>query len=163
VNDSAEISGEDTATAITDAVLTASRLLVSLSARSIAGVDESITIPQFRVLVVLDTLGPLNLAALAHHLGVRPSTMTRMVDRLVQAGLSSREPSPTTRREFSIELTPHGRAIVGEVTDRRRREIGAVVQRMPPHHRSGLVRALSVFTEAGGDPGSLASSEAFWA
>ncbi|MGH3802044.1 MAG: MarR family winged helix-turn-helix transcriptional regulator [Pseudonocardiaceae bacterium] len=163
MNDRTETPGEDTVTAITDAVLTASRLLVSLSARSIAGVDESITIPQFRVLVVLDTLGPLNLASLAHHLGVRPSAMTRMVERLVQAGLTSREPSRSTRREFSIELTAHGRAVVGEVTDRRRREIGAVVERMPPKRRSGLVWALSAFAEAGGEPGSLATAEAYWA
>ena len=35
-------------TSITDALLTASRLLVAISARSIAQVDETITIPQFR-------------------------------------------------------------------------------------------------------------------
>ncbi|MFZ2174255.1 MAG: MarR family transcriptional regulator, partial [Rhodococcus sp. (in: high G+C Gram-positive bacteria)] len=87
MHDRAAATGEDTVDAITDAVLTASRLLVSLSARSIADVDETITIAQFRVLVVLDTRGPLNLASLAHHLGVQPSTMTRMVERLVQGGL----------------------------------------------------------------------------
>ena len=33
---------------ITDALLTASRLLVAVSARSIAFVDETLSIPQFR-------------------------------------------------------------------------------------------------------------------
>src|SRR5207248_11152413 len=86
--------------AMTDAVLTASRLLVAVSARSIAAVDESITIPQFRLLVVLDTRGPLKLTALAEQLGVNPSTATRMVDRLVTAGLVTREANPASRREL---------------------------------------------------------------
>ena len=44
--------------AITDALLTASRLLVAISARSIALVDETITIPQFRTLIILSNEGP---------------------------------------------------------------------------------------------------------
>src|SRR5262245_46690268 len=44
---------DDSLDVITDALLTASRLLVALSASSIALVDENITIPQFRTLVIL--------------------------------------------------------------------------------------------------------------
>ncbi len=134
-------AGEETVDAITDAMLTASRLLVSLSARSIATVEDTITIAQFRVLVVLDTRGPLNLAALAHCLDVQPSTATRMVDRLVVADMISRQPSVHSRREQVVTLTDHGRGVVGEVTTRRRTEIGTVVAAMPPAQRTGLVRA----------------------
>ena len=70
---------------ITDALLTASRLLVAISARSIEEVDETITIPQFRTLVILSSQGPINLATLAGLLGVQPSATGRMVDRLVAA------------------------------------------------------------------------------
>ncbi|MGH3525285.1 MAG: MarR family transcriptional regulator, partial [Mycobacterium sp.] len=58
---------------LTDALLTASRLLVAISAHSIALVDETITIPQFRTLVILSNRGPVNLATLASLLGVQPS------------------------------------------------------------------------------------------
>src|SRR5690242_10466012 len=68
---------------ITDALLTASRLLVAISARSISQVDDSITIPQFRTLVILSNQGAINLATLANLLGVQPSATGRMVDRLV--------------------------------------------------------------------------------
>jgi hypothetical protein len=57
---------------ITDALLTASRLLVAVSARSIALVDETISIPQFRTLVILSNRGRVNLATLAGWLGVGP-------------------------------------------------------------------------------------------
>lgn len=46
---------DESVDAITDALVTASRLLVAISARSIAEVDESITIPQFRALVILSS------------------------------------------------------------------------------------------------------------
>lgn len=78
--------------AITIALLTASRLLVAISARSIASVEETITIPQFRTLVILSNRGPVNLATLAGALGVQPSAAGRMVDRLVGAGLIDRLP-----------------------------------------------------------------------
>jgi len=55
----------DSLDAITDALLTASRLLVAISARSIARVDETITIPQFRTLVILSVRGAINIRTLA--------------------------------------------------------------------------------------------------
>ena len=137
---------------ITDALLTASRLLVAISARSIAMVDETITIPQFRTLVILSRMGRVNLATLAGLLGVQPSTTGRMVERLVSAGLIGRKPHPNSRRELVAELTPRGRAVVREVTKHRRAEIARIVEKMPSRERRGLVAALTAFTAAGGEP-----------
>lgn len=137
---------------ITDALLTASRLLLAVSARSIGQVDETITIPQFRTLVILSNRGPVNLATLAGLLGVQPSATGRMVDRLVAAGLIDRLPHPTSRRELLAALTKRGREVVRRVTAYRRAEIAAIVEKMPPAERHGLVRALTAFTAAGGEP-----------
>lgn len=136
---------------ITDALLTASRLLVAISSHSIALVDENITIPQFRTLVILSNRGPINLATLAGLLGVQASAAGRMVDRLVSAGLINRLPHPTSRRELLATLTPRGREVVQKVTARRRVEIARIVEKMPPAERYGLVRALTAFTAAGGE------------
>lgn len=143
---------DDSVVAITDALLTASRLLVAISARSIADVDDSITIPQFRTLVILSSRGSVNLATLAGLLGVQPSTTGRMVERLVTAGLIDRHPHPSSRRELLVRLTPHGEKLVRMVTARRREEIAQVVRTMPARERQGLVRALTAFTSAGGEP-----------
>ena len=141
----------DSPDAITDALLSASRLLVAISARSIAEVDDTLTFPQFRTLVILRTRGPVNLATLAGLLDVTPSTAGRMVDRLVDAGLIERRPHPESRRELIAELSAHGRDTVDAVTAKRRAEIAAIVATMPRAERHGLVRALSAFTEAGGE------------
>ncbi|MFI9415214.1 MarR family winged helix-turn-helix transcriptional regulator [Nocardia gamkensis] len=156
-----EVAARDSVDAITDALLTASRLLVALSARSIAQVDESITIPQFRTLVILSTRGPSKIATLAADLNVQPSTATRMVDRLVTAGLIDRQPNPRSRRELIVELTARGREIVAAVTARRRQAIAAVVEHMPAADRSGLVRALTAFSTAGGEPDAGFDSEGY--
>jgi DNA-binding MarR family transcriptional regulator len=136
---------------ITDALLTASRLLVAISARSIAQVDETITTAQFRTLVILSTRGPMNLATLAGLLDVQASATGRMVDRLVSAGLIDRQTHPSSRRELLAALTRRGRHVVRQVTAARRAEIARIVEAMPPAERRGLVRALAAFAAAGGE------------
>ncbi|WP_188987151.1 MarR family winged helix-turn-helix transcriptional regulator [Saccharopolyspora thermophila] len=138
--------------AVTDAVLTASRLLVAVSARAVASVAESLTLPQFRLLVVLAGSGPRKLATVAEELGVNPSTVTRMVDRLVAADMVDRRPNPASRRESVLALTAAGADTVARVTARRRAEIARIVRRMPTAARRALVSALTAFAEAGGEP-----------
>ena len=137
---------------ITEALLTASRLVMTISARATAQVDESLTIAQFRTLVILSNQGPINLATLAGLLGVQPSATGRMVDRLVAAELIDRLPHPTSRRELLAALTKRGRDVVQRVTEYRRAEIAEIVQKMPPAERHGLVRAVTAFTAVGGEP-----------
>jgi DNA-binding MarR family transcriptional regulator len=147
---------------VTDAVLTASRLLIGVSATSISAVDESITIPQFRMLVVLRAEGPVKLSTLAEHLGVQPSAATRMVDRVIAAGLVSRQASPTSRREVLLDLTETGARIVARVTQQRRQEIGRIVARMPDRRRAQLIEALESFNEAGGELGVDEPQGDYW-
>ena len=143
---------DDSPEAVTDALLTASRLLMAISARAIADVDESITIPQFRTLVILASDGPVNLATLAGLLGVQPSTTGRMVDRLVAAGLIERKSHPTSRREMIAGLTVRGREVVQQVIARRRDEISRIADTMPAAERRGLASALTAFAKASGEP-----------
>src|SRR4051794_40762302 len=147
-----EPAAEDSLDAITDALLTASRLLVAISARSIARIDETITIPQFRVLVILSARGPINVKTLAGLLDVQRSTTGRMIERLVTAGLIDRRPHPASRRELVVELTRRGQEVVPAVTAHRREEIARVVHNMPERERYGLVSTLTAFTAAGGEP-----------
>ncbi|GAY12730.1 transcriptional regulator, MarR family [Pseudonocardia sp. N23] len=138
---------------LVDAVMTASRVLVAVAARSLAAVDEDVTIPQYRALVVLAQRGPQRPADLADALSVNRSTATRMCDRLVVHGLVERARSSPDRREVSVMLTSRGRDLVDEVTRRRRAELGTLVSSMPVEDRDGLVRALRAFTDAAGEPG----------
>lgn len=141
----------DTAS-VTEAVLTASRALVAVAARSLATVDARVTLPQFRALVVLSSQGAQRVGDLAQALAIHPSTGTRLCDRLVARHLVRRLPDADNRRETTISLTPAGRDLVEEVTSIRRHEIATIVERIPAVERAPLVRALAAFADAAGEP-----------
>jgi DNA-binding MarR family transcriptional regulator len=132
--------------AAVDALLAASRALVAVSARSIAGTDH-VTLPQFRMLVVLSQTAT-NLSGLARSLDVAPSTAMRMVDRLVGSGLVDRHVPPENRRETKLSLTASGEAVVRKVTERRRRDLAAVVAELPEDELDDLARAMALFASA---------------
>lgn len=134
------------------AVLTASRVLVGVTARSLADVEQSVTLPQFRMLVVLGQDHETNLNGLADSLGVSPSTALRMIDRLLAAGLVTREENPADRREVVLGLSADGSQLIDTVTARRRTEIRSIVTAMPKARRAELIAALHAFADAAGEP-----------
>lgn len=143
---------DETLDEIVTAVLTASRALVGVSARSLGGVEEAVTLTQFRTLVVLHAHGPSRLNLLAERLQVNSSTALRTVDRMIAGGLVDRRENQEDRREVLIELTTRGRRVVDDVTDRRRHAIEEIVKRMPPPNRRQMIDALLVFAEAADEP-----------
>jgi DNA-binding MarR family transcriptional regulator len=142
----------DTLVAQTDAVLQASRALVAIAASSIAGVTDVVTVPQFRVLVMVYTRGPMNLAAVADDLNVNPSNASRTCDKLIRANLLDRVVSEEDRRNIVLSLTTAGRRLVEKVTVRRRSAIEKVLRAMSPGQRDVLAGALSEFARAAGEP-----------
>ena len=136
----------------TDATLTASRALLGVVARSVASALEVVTLPQFRVLVLLSANGPTRIGSLAERMEAVPSTFTRSVDRMVAGGWVARAENPDSRREVLIELTDDGRRLVEAVTERRRREIRDVLKLLSRDDRAVVARAFTLFNAAAGEP-----------
>jgi DNA-binding MarR family transcriptional regulator len=136
---------------VVDAVLSASRVLVAVAARSLSDTAEEVTLTQYRTLVVLASRGSQNLAGLAEAVGVTPATATRMCDRLVRKDLVRRRTERDDRRQLRVALTAKGRSLVDAVTDRRRREIELIMKDIPTEEQAVLVQALSRFTAAAGE------------
>lgn len=134
-----------------DAVLRASRALVGIAAASLAGLEDVVTVPQFRVLMMIYTRGPLNLAAVAAGLDVNPSNASRTCDRLLKAGLLNRRESEVDRRHVTLTLTPSGRRLVDKVTRRRRTAIERILRDMSPAERDALAEVLGAFATAAGE------------
>ena len=126
-------------------------MLVGVSARSLAEVEDAVTLTQFRTLVVLDSHGQINLGRLAELLRVNSSTAMRMIDRLLVADLVTREDNPANRREVLLGLSLHGRRLVQTVTSRRRAEIARIVSAVPEARREELIGALRLFAQAAGE------------
>lgn len=146
----AQPAGGPTETEI-ESVMRAARVLVGVSAQSFAVVEDRLTLPQLRVLVMVASRGPLRLAAVAEGLGVHPSNASRACDRLVVAGLLDRTDDPADRRQLVLRVTEAGEALVDEVMRTRRTTIDRLLSRMAPSDRAALVPALAALADAADD------------
>ncbi|HTT59522.1 MAG TPA: MarR family winged helix-turn-helix transcriptional regulator [Acidimicrobiales bacterium] len=134
-----------------DAVLTASRVLVAVAARSLAEHESEVSLPQYRTLVVLGSRGPQRIVDLAQALGVDPSTATRMCDRLVRKRLITRRRDVVDRRGVTLDLSAAGQRLVTRVAQRRRQEIARILEMVDPAQYETLVRAFTTFGDAAGE------------
>lgn len=132
-------------------MMRASRVLVSVVAKSLAEVEDVVTASQLRVLVMIASRGPQTLGAVAEDLGVHPSNATRTCDRLVMAKLMRRDEDPQDRRFLQLRLTDKGLALVSAVMVKRRAALASILSRMPQDERGDLEQVMNSFASAAGE------------
>jgi DNA-binding MarR family transcriptional regulator len=132
-------------------VLSASRVLVAIAARSLADAGDEVTLTQYRSLVVLASRGPQTMATLADAVAVTAPTASRLCDRLVRKGLVRRRTDPNDRRQVRIALTETGRQLIDAVSIRRRREITDLLATIPPETQRSVAVALAQLAESAGE------------
>ena len=147
---------------VVESVLAAARVLVAMSAQSVAESPETVTFPQFRVLVMVASQRSMNLGGVAARLGVHPSNATRAVDRLVAAGLLDRRDDPADRRNLVLQVTPAGHALVQDVMQRRRNAIAEILKQMSPEQRQQFAAGSTAFAAAGDEFPSGAAWSLGW-
>jgi MarR family transcriptional regulator, organic hydroperoxide resistance regulator len=80
-----------------------------------------LTGPQADALVVIGQAEPLSLKDLGDLLIAEAGHPSRLVDRLVEAGLVERHVAGSDRRRVELSLTPHGRRLQKRITAARER------------------------------------------
>ena len=125
-----------------DVLLRLARTVVGISTRA---ADElgRLSVVQLRALTVLRGLGAGNLGQLATGMGVTVSTASRLVDRLVAAGLVDRQPSPRSRREVALAVTGLGAELLERYDELRLLELRALLDRLPSGRRQHVLAALA--------------------
>src|SRR4051812_33681069 len=122
--------------------MAAARVLLAVVARSVAEVEDQVSLPQLGLLVMTARGGPLNLSAVADALAVPPSNATRPVERLVSAGFVDRRDAADDRRNVRLTLTKKGQRLGDSGFEHRRSAIEQGVERMPEHRRRALPGAV---------------------
>lgn len=136
-----------------DAALSAANVMMRVAARSVFEVEDRVTTPQLRVLMMIAATGPQNLGAVATELGVHPSNATRACEKLVRAGYIVRSDHPTDRRYIRLELTEAGDDLVNHVLDQRRSAMAQVLESLPEDDQKRVAAAFEIFASAaGGEP-----------
>ena len=83
-----------------------------------------ITAAQADALVVIGAAGPLSLKELGDLVIAESGHPSRLVDRLVEAGLVARTAAPDDRRRHELSLTPAGRRVERRVQEARAAVLG---------------------------------------
>ena len=111
-------------------------------------VELGLTMTQLRVLFLLRAEGGASAGAMAEALKVAPSTLTRIVDRLVRQGLVRRETDDGDRRLVRHYLSARGASTVEELERSGRARINEVMDRLSAPQLERLVSALEDLTAA---------------
>jgi DNA-binding MarR family transcriptional regulator len=92
--------------------------------------EIDITMPQAKLLYLLGASGDLHMSDIVARLGVSLSTVSGLVDRVVDHGLATRREDRADRRQVVVALTPEGAEFVDrfrELNARQMRELLAVL------------------------------------
>ena len=126
------------------------RLLWRIITRSDPGRLEAwagvgLTMTQLRVLFLLREDEGMTARALAESLSVTPSTLTRIMDRLVRGQLVQREEDPDDRRLVRHYLTQTALDMVGELERTGRERMDNLLNRLSEGQLGRLAEALRDF------------------
>jgi DNA-binding MarR family transcriptional regulator len=124
-------------------------MLIEASERAVEEAGSSVPPAQIRALLVIDRAGSLNLTRLAEALGASQSAASRLCDRIVAAGLLSRDRTAVSRREVVLFPTESGRRLAEWVRGRRRAALGDVLEAMSPDGREALAKGLRELAAGG--------------
>ena len=89
--------------------------------------EVDLTMPQLKVLFILYADGGASMGQLAGTLGVVLSTVTGIIDRLVEHGMVQRQENPQDRRLVICQLTPRAIDTVERLHQAGRLHLGSVL------------------------------------
>jgi len=107
-----------------------------------AWADLGLTLPTLKVIVLIRAEPGAPSGVIASRLGVTPSTVTGLVDRLVHQGLVRREEDPRDRRLVRNFLTEAGERTVGDLERQAREAISVLLAELTDTQLARLVDGL---------------------
>jgi DNA-binding MarR family transcriptional regulator len=110
--------------------------------------EIGITMPQAKILYLLGAVGDLHMSELVTRLGVSLSTVSGLVDRIVDHGLASRRDDPADRRQVVVGLTPAGRRFIDRFRELNARQMRELVEVLDDEDLDLVRRALAALGRA---------------
>lgn len=132
----------------------ATRLLRKRFAQRASG--YGLTSAQWRVLAILARFGSASQARLADRLEIEPISVSRMIDRMEQAGWVARVPDPTDRRIKMIVPTERSRAAEADMKALAASVYDEALEAFSPEAKdallSGLTTLITTLSACSGEP-----------
>jgi len=120
----------------------------------------SLSVPQLRMVLLLETEGDSTMGDLARRAGVTMPTATSSINALVEGRYASRRRSSTDRRVVLVSLTAKGRKVLESFREERRQRFATLFDRISAADQERFVKAfetilaiLRKLDESGDTPG----------
>jgi DNA-binding MarR family transcriptional regulator len=113
---------------------------------------RGLSVPQYRVLVVLDAQPHASLSALADNLGLGLPASSRLVSGLVAKGFVSRCECPGNRRRVSLELTERGRAAMNANRADTIERLSKEIAHLSDSQRAMVIESMQLLKDVFGGP-----------
>jgi DNA-binding MarR family transcriptional regulator len=110
--------------------------------------DLDLTMPQFKLLLLIASRKGLRVGDLAQRLGVTPPTVTIMLDRLVDHGLVRREDDPVDRRLVIACMTAKGLRLLQRLNVHLDTEVAECMSDLSPEDLHSLLIGLEALQRA---------------
>jgi DNA-binding MarR family transcriptional regulator len=110
--------------------------------------EVSVTMSQAKLLYVVTAAGEMHMAELPSRLGVSLSTVSGLVDRLVDQGLLARREDRADRRQVVVAPTEAGIAAIERFRELNARQLRELLDSVDPDVLADLVRVYAALVEA---------------
>jgi len=109
--------------------------------------DTEFSLTEARVIFELAASGPADAASLKRRLDIDPGYLSRLLARLGNAGLISRQRDPEDGRRQVIELTAQGQAAFGTLNDRSDHQVRGLLATLPEDAQRRLTGAMAAIED----------------
>lgn len=110
--------------------------------------ELDVTASQGYILLALPDVDSITMNELSDKVRLANSTMTRMMDQLVQKGMAAREPDPADRRIVRVRLTEKGRGTGTRLKQALHEVFSEVLRDLPEGEKHDLLHSLKTLNQS---------------
>ena len=114
--------------------------------------DSAFSLTEVRILYELAHREQLTSADLCRELGLNAGYLSRVIAGFEKQGLIAKTRSPTDARAVQLQLTEQGQHMLAPLVDASRREVAAMLERLPATAQQELVAAMVQIQGLLGEP-----------
>lgn len=114
--------------------------------------DSAFSLTEVRILYELAHREHLTSADLCRELGLNAGYLSRVIAGFEKQGLIAKTRSPTDARAAQLQLTDQGQRTLAPLVEASRREVAAMLERLPPTAQQELVAAMEQIQSLLGEP-----------
>ena len=122
------------------------RLMDRMAAAHQPPMDVTISMAQLRCLHLIAGSGDIHMSRLVAQLGVSISTVSGLVDRLVDHGFVSRHDDPADRRQVVLGATPAGTAFLDGMRELGNAQFRELIARLRPDELRTVRRSIEILS-----------------